>query len=127
MDMTYTQQIVVTPELTAAKVGSGLMDVYATPMVVAFMENTACELLKHLVGDERIPIEDTTVGVHIDVQHIKASLVGEQVSCTATLTAHESRRYMFSIVITNAKGQTLATATHGRVRVNRDRFMERLL
>lgn len=126
MDSTFTQQITITPEMTAAQVGSGLMEVYATPMVVAFMENTACRLLETLEGDDHIAAEDTTVGVHIDVQHVKASPVGEQVTCTATLTAHESRRYMFSMVVTNAKGDTLATATHERVRVNRNRFMSKL-
>lgn len=123
---TYTQKQIVTPDLTAAQVGSGLLPVYATPAVVALMENTACGLLAELTGEDALAEEDTTVGVHIDIQHVKASPVGEEVTCLATMTAHEGRKYAFSLTVTNAKGDILATATHERVRVTKERFMAKL-
>jgi len=51
--------------------GSGDLEVYATPSMIAFMENTA----KSLVTDE-LPVGYTTVGINMNVNHIKASPVG---------------------------------------------------
>ncbi len=115
-----TQTILITPELTAASQGSGSLPVYATPAVVALIENTACQCITDL------QIGDTTVGTHIDVHHLKASAVGEQVTCTATLVAQEGRKYTFKAEVVNACGETIATATHERFLVNALRFMEKV-
>ena len=61
----------VTENETAIKIGSGDLEVYATPSMIAFMENTA----KNLVTDE-LPVGYTTVGINMNVNHIKASPVG---------------------------------------------------
>lgn len=114
------QTITVTQHLTAQTMGSGSLPVYATPAVVALMENTACQCLTNL------PEGDTTVGIHIDVQHLKASAVGEQVSCTATMLRQEGRQFFFTIEVTDSKGNLLATATHERFLVNAERFMAKL-
>ena len=126
MIASFSQLQEVTSALTAAQVGSGLLPVYATPSVVALMENTACALLNNLNGKRAISEAETTVGVRMNIAHVKATPVGETVTCTATLTAQRRRRYYFSIVVTNAKGETLATATHQRVRVDKERFMAKL-
>ena len=118
--LVMTQTLIISPALTAESMGSGLLPVYATPAVVALMENTACLCIKDLAD------EDTTVGIHIDVQHLKAAKVGEKVTCTAEMTRTEGRHYTFAIEVKNAKGETLATATHERVRVNKSRFMEKV-
>ncbi len=115
-----TQSIIITSELTAASQGSGSLPVYATPAVVALIENTACQYITNLQPDE------TTVGTHIDVHHLKASAVGEIVTCTATLVAQEGRKYTFTAEVTNARGETIATATHERFLVNAQRFMEKV-
>ena len=71
----------VTPELTAASVGSGSLQVYATPSMVALMEQTAAESVQpHL--DEGI----TSVGTKINVEHLAADPVGIEVTCESTLT-----------------------------------------
>ncbi len=115
-----TQTIIVTEQLTAAILGSGLLPVYATPAVVALIENTACQCITDLQEGE------TTVGIHIDVQHLKASAIGEEVTCTASLVAQEGRKYAFTATVTNAKGDVLATATHERFKVDAQRFMAKL-
>ncbi len=115
-----TQSIIITQELTAEALGSGSLPVYATPAVVALIENTACQCITNLQEGE------TTVGTHIDVHHLKASAVGEKVTCTATLIAQEGRQYTFKAEVVNAMGEIIATATHERFLVNAQRFMEKV-
>jgi len=115
-----TKTITITPEMAADKVGSGLLPVYATPMVVALMEQTACLCIEDL--DDA----DTTVGVEINVQHVKASAIGEKVTCTAFLKDETERSYHFILRVENAQGEEIAEGTHVRVKVNKEKFLSRL-
>lgn len=116
-----TQTLIVSEELTAQKIGSGLLPVYATPAVVALMENTACQCITEI--DEA----ETTVGILMNIQHVKASAIGEKVICTATLENIEGKKYSFSIKVVNSKGEEIAIAVHERIRVNKERFMQKVL
>ena len=116
-----TQTITVTPEMAADRVGSGLLPVYATPMVIALMENTACLCIEDL--DEG----DTTVGVEINVQHVKATAIGEQVTCTAFLKEEDEHSYRFILRVENAHGEEIAEGTHVRVRVNKEKFLSKVM
>lgn len=118
---------------TADVVGSGLLPVYATPQVVALMEETACELIKCMVQGAACNVHDaewqegdTTVGTHMSIDHVKACRVGEQVCCTAMLIGVEGRAYNFLIEVVNHAGEVLAKAEHTRFRVNGERFMAKL-
>jgi predicted thioesterase len=89
-------------------------------MAAAFMESTACLCL------DSLPEGETTVGVRIDIQHLKASAVGETLTCRATLVRQEGRRYWFDIRVLNARGEEVAVASHERVRVDSGRFMAKV-
>ena len=115
-----TQTITVTPEMAADRVGSGLLHVYATPMVAALMESTAILCIEDLEEGE------TTVGVEINVQHVKATAIGEKVTCTAFLKEQNDRSYHFILRVENARGEEIAEGTHVRVRVNKERFLSKL-
>ena len=117
---TFTQQLVITDSHTAAFMGSGNLEVFATPAMVAFMENTAIQTIDDLEEGY------TTVGIEINIQHLKATRVGETVSCTATLVQHVKKLYEFSITASNANGELIGTAGHKRVAVNIDKFMDAL-
>lgn len=116
-----TQTITVTPEMAADRVGSGLLPVYATPMVIALMESTACLCIEDL--DEG----DATVGVEINVQHVKATAIGEQVTCTAFLKEEDEHSYRFILRVENAHGEEIAEGTHVRVRVNKEKFLSKVM
>ncbi|MBP1637958.1 MAG: Thioesterase superfamily [Bacteroidetes bacterium] len=116
----FTQQHIVTEKETAMYFGSGSLEVFATPAMVALMENTAINMIDDLNSDF------TTVGIEINVQHKKASKVGETVICTVELVNHERKLYEFSITVTNIKGEQIGTATHKRVAVQIEKFMSSL-
>lgn len=113
----HTSTVLVTESLTAAAMGSGDMPVYATPALVALMENAAMCCATELLGEG-----ETTVGGHIDVRHLAPSRIGATVSATATLTAHEGRKLTFSITAQEGD-KAIGTATHTRFIVNRQKFL----
>lgn len=118
--ITSKQRFTVTPTDTAAHLGSGSLEVLATPRLVAMMESAACAAL-----EGQLPEGDTSVGVRIDIQHLAASAVGAEVEVIATLTSREARHLHFSIEATSA-GTLIGRATHDRVVVNAKRFMDKL-
>ena len=70
---------------TAAAVGSGSLPVFATPMMLALMEEATCEAASAILDDG-----ETTVGIKVEITHDKASAMGatfRQVQSLRRLTA----------------------------------------
>jgi predicted thioesterase len=104
---------------TAAAVGSGDLDVLATPRLLAWMEGVTCAAVAdHLSGDE------TTVGSRVSLEHLAASPVGVDVVVQASLVHVDGRLLRFEAVA--HQGDTLVgRADITRVRVDRRRFLAR--
>ena len=110
----------VTPEMSAARVGSGLVDVFATPMLVALVEQTCYEsVLPHL--DEG----QGTVGTLVNVAHTAATPIGTCVWCESELTEVDRRRLVFSVKAYDEAG-LIGEGTHERFVIDTARFMEKL-
>ena len=73
-----------------------------------------------------LPEGCSSVGISINMQHLKASLVGEDIQCTATLTGVEGRKYSFEIIAADSHLQLVGKAIHERVVVDIDRFMSKI-
>ena len=119
-ESTYTSKTKVTSANTAIALGSGDMEVFATPALVALMENAAMNAVK-----DQLPEGSTTVGAFIETTHVKPSPLGEEVSATAVLEKEEGRKLTFRITASDIKG-TVGEATHIRYIVDRERFMSKL-
>ena len=118
--LTYTSTLVVSDEHVAAVMGSGDLHVFATPAMVALMENAAM-----LAVSEYLPEGSTTVGAMMNTSHVKPSPVGDTVKTTAILTDIEGRKLTFSIKAEDSKG-IIGEAVHVRYIVDRERFMSKL-
>jgi len=116
----YTQEITVAQKDTASAHGSGKLAVFATPAMVALMENTAMRCLE----DDLEPDSDT-VGVEINVKHVKATRVGKEVSCKASVVEVDGRRIRFEIEASDDKG-AIGYATHDRFIIDPEKFMSKL-
>lgn len=115
--------LVVGDDDTAVALSSGDLPVLGTPRLAALMEQAACAAL---LG--RLSETDTTVGVHLDLQHLAASRLGAKVRATAIVTAVDGRRIRFDIVADEDRDGTayhVGTAAHERVVVDRERFLGR--
>lgn len=118
--LTHTSVLTVGDAHTAQTMGSGDMPVLATPVMIALMENAAM-----LAVDQELPEEQTTVGAHIDVSHLKPSPVGAEVFATAELMEVEDRRLTFHVVAMQGD-QVIGEGTHVRYIVSRERFLAKL-
>ena len=110
--LTYTS----VAEVTAA----GDMEVFATPALVALMENAAMNAVK-----SALPEGSTTVGAMIQTSHIKPSAVGETVKATAVLQEVDGRKLTFSVSAVDSQG-AVGEGTHVRYVVDRERFLAKL-
>ena len=118
--LNYTSVTTVENSNTALTLGSGDMEVFATPAMVALMENAAMNAVAaHLEAGQ------TTVGSQITTTHIKPSALGATITATATLTAVEGRKLTFAVEAYD--GETLiGSGTHVRYIVDRERFLAKL-
>ena len=118
--LSHTSTLTVTLDKTALAVGSGDMEVLATPMMMALMENAAM-----LAVAEELPEGCTTVGGHIESSHVKPSKVGAEVSATATVTKDEGKKLTFHIVA-KMNDNIIGEGTHLRFVVNKEKFLASL-
>jgi fluoroacetyl-CoA thioesterase len=118
--LTAEISITVTESDTAAKLGSGLVPVYATPALVTLMEAAAVKVL-----DGCLPAHQTTVGTHIDVRHLAATPVGLTVRARAELTAIEGRKLSFQIEAWDDV-EKVGEAQHERFVIDTEKFIARI-
>lgn len=111
---------VVSAANTAATLGSGDMDVFATPAMVALMENAAMLAVK-----DHLPEGSATVGTQISTSHLKASPLGATITASAELTAVDGRRLTFAVKAWDEKG-IIGEGSHTRFVVDRERFLSKL-
>ena len=105
---------------TAAALGSGSLDVFATPAMVALMENAALEAVA-----KSLPEGSTTVGTLVNVAHTRATGMGDIVTAEAVLEEVDGRRLIFSVTASDSKGQ-IGKGMHERFIVDCERFLSKL-
>lgn len=118
--LSASSRVVVSAENTALKMGSGDMEVFATPSMVALMENAAM-----LAVAAALPEGSTTVGSEMNCSHIKPSKLGATITATAVLTAVEGRKLTFTVGASDEQG-IIGEGVHIRFVVDRERFMAKL-
>ena len=110
----------VTPEMSAARIGSGLVEVFATPMMVALIEQTCLEsVLPHLYEGQG------TVGTLVNVSHVSATPIGMRVWCESELTEVDRRRLVFKVKAYDECG-LIGEGTHERFIIDNAKFMEKI-
>ena len=116
----YESVVEVTSANSAKTMGSGDMDVFATPSMVALMENAAM-----MAVASALPEGSATVGTQINTSHIKASPIGATITASAQLTEVEGRKLTFAVKAWDDKG-TIGEGVHTRFVVDRERFLSKL-
>lgn len=118
--ISYTAKQTVERKDTAAEYGSGLVEVFATPAMIALMENAALKTVLPYLGEEH-----NTVGFEVNIKHLKPTPIGMQVDCTATLNEIDGKKLVFKVVATDEEGK-IGEGTHTRYIINSKKFMDKL-
>ena len=116
----YQSRVAVSSDNTALGLGSGDMEVFATPAMIALMENAAMNAVAPALDKGA-----TTVGTMMRSSHIKASPVGATITAEAELVAVEGRRLTFTVKAWDEKG-VIGEGEHERFIVDRERFLAKL-
>lgn len=115
-----TVTVKVTKENCASAIGSGALDVFATPSMIALMENAACKAIK-----ASLQPGESSVGTKVNISHLKASALEDTITATATLTEIDGRRLVFEVVANDSKG-IIGEGTHERFVINVEKFLSKL-
>ena len=106
-------------ENTAAAMGSGNLEVFATPSMVALMEEAAAKSVQPFIGED-----ESTVGTLINVKHLSATPIGMSIHAESVLEEADGKRLIFSVKAFDDTG-LIGEGTHERFIIDIHRFMKK--
>lgn len=115
------QRHLVSEDDTAHAVGSGDLEVLATPRLLAWMEGATCAVVAGGLGEA-----ETSVGTRVSVEHLQPSPVGAQLSVLAEVSHVDGRLVRFQVTAEHDDGAVVAHGEITRVIVDAARFLSRL-
>ncbi len=102
---------------TAKNVGSGSLEVFATPSMIALMEKASCVALEGYLDEGT-----TTVGTKVDIEHVAATPLGMTVTVRSAVTEVDGRRICFTVEAFDEAG-LIGKGNHERFVVFSEKFM----
>lgn len=114
------KQIVVTQDKMATAYCSGTLNVFATPAMIALMEQTAMESVMPF-----LPEQLTTVGTEVSVKHFKATLQGTKIYISSKLILVKGNKLVFEVAASD-KASLIGNGTHTRYIVDKQVFIDNI-
>ena len=115
--MKGTAETVVTLDNTAKAFTSGALEVFATPAMIALMEETCWKMVQPELEEGL-----GSVGTKVTVSHMAPSAIGSTILCEATLIETDGRKLVFEVVCSDENGM-IGMGTHERFIINNEKFM----
>ncbi|MEY8369030.1 thioesterase family protein [Anaerovoracaceae bacterium 42-11] len=113
------QQVKVTADNTALAMGSGTLEVFATPSMIALMEKTAWKSVAPYLEEG-----EGTVGTQLDVAHLSATPLDMTVRCESELVEVDGRKLVFKVSAYDEAG-LIGEGTHERFIVKNEKFQSK--
>lgn len=114
------KELIASKEHSASVIGSGGLEVFSTPSMIALMENTAAgSLAPHLEEGQG------SVGTAVNIKHIAATPLGMKVTCESEIIEIDRKRILFSVKAYDEKG-LIGEGTHERFIIDNEKFMNKL-
>ena len=110
----------VTEDDTSAAIGSGDLQVLATPRLITWCENAAFQVCK-----QSIDADHTTVGTMVKIEHVRGSAVGSEIVVLCAEPINDGRRLVCHVTVKDVDGEEVARGEVHRAVVDPDRFMAR--
>lgn len=115
-----TTNVVVCKDNTAEKMGSGELPVFATPSMIALMEECAYKSVKVFLEDNQ-----GTVGTLMNVKHVSASPLDMKITAESELIEIDKKRLVFTVKAYDELG-LIGEGVHERFIIDNDRFMNKV-
>ena len=109
----------VTGDNTALKFGSGSVDVFGTPAMIALMEEASINTV-----DKKLPEGFATVGIELGIKHIAATPKGMNITASAELLEIDGKRLVFKVEAFD-EVEKIGEGTHQRYIIELDKFKSR--
>ena len=106
----------VNEEMLAVNVGSGSLEVLATPAMIALMEKAACKCLGPFLEND-----ETTVGTEMNIRHTSATPPGMNITARAELSSITGREFTFKVTAEDDAG-LIGEGVHKRFLVYGEKF-----
>ncbi len=116
-----TAEEIVTDKNTAESFGSGNLQVYATPAMVALMEKASWTAVGDFLDEGT-----ATVGTAVNIEHLSATVKGMKVTAKSVVTAVDGRKLSFSVEAFDETG-IIGRGTHERFIINCEKFMQKAM
>lgn len=113
-------EVLVSKENVASTVGSGLLDVYSTPSMIALIENAASTSVIPWLEEGQ-----GTVGMHLDISHLAPTPMGEKVWAETELTDISGRILTFTVNVFSDK-EKIGEGTHKRCIILVEKFLSKM-
>ncbi len=120
LDASSIQSLIVDQEHTAKILGSGQVEVLATPMLIALMESAAL-----IAAQVYLPHDWTTVGTKVNIEHLRPTPLGKRISAKATLIKIDGQRLLFQVEAHDKHG-LIGQGSHERFVIQIEKFMHRV-
>ena len=117
----FKENYLVQENNTAKNMGSGDLDVLATPSLVAFMENAAKNYLNIFLTDEL-----GSVGSNININHLAPTLIGKEITIQGKITEIIKEKIIIFSLEAYEENKKIGDATHTRVIINNEKFLSKL-
>ena len=112
-------RVQVTEDNTAVRFGSGKVNVFGTPAMIALMEEASIKAV-----DSLLPEAYATVGIDLRIRHIAATPIGMNITASAKLANIESRKLTFKVEAFDEK-EKIGEGDHIRYIIELDKFIAR--
>lgn len=112
--------LTVTDQMTAKHIGSGSLQVFATPAMVTFVEQTCRRM-----ADERLPSGQATVGIRVDIRHLAPTPLGGQVRLRAEIIDFDGRMIEYQVQLWD-ETELVGEGRHIRAIIDEARFLKRV-
>lgn len=110
----------VTSEQSAVSMGSGSLNVFATPAMIALMEAASVAAVDPYLDEDK-----TSVGIEVQVRHLSATPIGEQITAIAEITRLDGKRVTLEVRAWD-EHEMIGEGTHVRYIIDADDFMRRV-
>lgn len=119
--ITKSMEITVEDRMTAASMSSGALEVFATPMMISYMETVSFNCAQEWLEEGW-----STVGVAVNITHDAPTPVGRKVRFDCKLEQIDRRKLTFSVVATSDNGTVIGKGMHDRFIIEVDKFMNKM-